>query len=74
VIIAALGDAMAFIARDPDKAADIYITSESSKIAKQDVLEALTDGTMVYSVAPSGVMKFARVMAKTGQIKNEPKS
>ncbi len=74
VIIAALEDAMAFIARDGDKAADIYIKSESSKIAKQEVLEALTDGTMIYSVAPSGLMKFARFMAKTGQLKNEPKS
>jgi NitT/TauT family transport system substrate-binding protein len=74
VVIAALEHAMVFIAHDPDKAADIYIKSESSKIAKQDVVEMLTDGTMVYSVAPSGFMKFVRFMARTGQIKNEPKS
>jgi sulfonate transport system substrate-binding protein len=34
----------------------------------------LTDGSMVYSLTPSGFMKFAGFMAKVGQIKNEPKS
>jgi NitT/TauT family transport system substrate-binding protein len=74
VIIAALEDAMAFISNDADKAADIYIKSESSKVAKEDVVQQLTDGSMVYSIAPSGFMTFARFMAKTGQLKNEPKS
>ena len=34
----------------------------------------LTDGTMSYSVTPSGILKFARFQARIGQIKNEPKS
>jgi NitT/TauT family transport system substrate-binding protein len=29
---------------------------------------------MSYSVAPSGVERYARFMARTGQLKNEPKS
>jgi ABC-type nitrate/sulfonate/bicarbonate transport system substrate-binding protein len=74
VIIAALEDAMAFIASDPGKAADIYMKSESSTVAKEDVVQQLTDGSMVYSMAPSGFMTFARFMAKSGQLKNEPKS
>jgi NitT/TauT family transport system substrate-binding protein len=74
-VLAALEKAIAFIAREPDKAADIYLKFEpSAKIAKQDVLEMLTDGSMSYSVAPSGVERYARFMARTGQLKNEPKS
>lgn len=74
-VLAALEEAIAFIAREPDKAADIYLKFEpSAKIAKQDVLEMLTDGSMSYSVAPSGVERYARFMARTGQLKNEPKS
>jgi len=74
VIIAALEDAIVFIASDPNTSADIYLKSEASKIAKEDVREMLTDGSMVYSMAPNGFMKFARFMAKTGQLKNEPDS
>jgi len=73
--IAALEEAMVFIAREPDKAADIYLQFEpSAKVTKQDVLGMLTDGTMTYSVTPSGILQFARFQARTGQIKNEPRS
>src|SRR5262249_22268835 len=72
VIIAALEDAIEFIAKDPDKAADIYLKSEASNMPKTDVTGMLTDGSIMYSVAPTGIMKFARFMAKTGQIKNVP--
>jgi NitT/TauT family transport system substrate-binding protein len=73
-VIAAIEDAMAFIAKDPDAAADIYIKSESAKIAKPEVLAMLQDGTMLYSVAPTGIMKFATFMAMTGELKSKPKS
>lgn len=73
-IVAALDDAHDFIAKDPDAAADIYIKSESSKMPKAQVLAMLTDGTIIYSVAPTGIAKFAHFMAETGEIKNEPKS
>ena len=74
-VVAGLDDAMAFIAREPDKSADIYLKFEpSAKITKQDVLEMLADGSLSYSVTPGGLMKFARFLAKTGQLKNEPKT
>ena len=73
-IIAALEDAIDFIAKNPDKAADVYLASEASTMPKSDVTGMLTDGSTLYSVTPTGVIKFARFMAKTGQIKNEPKS
>jgi NitT/TauT family transport system substrate-binding protein len=74
VIIAALEDAMDFIAKNPDKAADVYLASEAARMSKDDVMGMLTDGSVAYSVAPTGIMQFARFMAKTGQIKTEPKS
>jgi NitT/TauT family transport system substrate-binding protein len=74
VIVAALEDAMDFIAKNPDQAADIYLKSEASNMPKGDVTAMLTDGSIIYSVAPTGIMTFARFMAKTGQLKNEPKT
>jgi NitT/TauT family transport system substrate-binding protein len=73
-VIAALDDAMAFVAKEPDKAADIYIKSEASKTPKSDVLSMITDGSIVYAVAPTGLMKFATFMAKTGELRGAPRS
>jgi NitT/TauT family transport system substrate-binding protein len=74
VVIAAIEDAMAYLARDPGSAADIYIQSESSKTPKDDIVGMLTDGSIVYSVAPTGLVKLAAFMAKSGEIKTVPNS
>jgi NitT/TauT family transport system substrate-binding protein len=73
-VIEALDDAVAFIAKEPDKAAAIYLQTESAKVSKAEVMSMLGDGSMIYSVTPSGVMKYARFMAKTGWIKHEPQA
>ena len=74
VLIAAVEDGMAFLAREPLTAADIYLKSEASKAAADDVVGMLTDGSIVYSVAPTGLMKLAAFMAKTGELKTAPTS
>jgi NitT/TauT family transport system substrate-binding protein len=74
VVIAALEDAMAFIAKEPDKAADVYIKAQSSKTPKDQVVPMLKDGSILYSVTPAGVMRYATFMAKTGELKTAPKS
>jgi NitT/TauT family transport system substrate-binding protein len=74
VIIAALEDAMDFIAKNPDESADVYPSSEAANMSKGDVVGMLSDGAVAYLVAPTGIMQFARFMAKTGQIRDEPKS
>jgi NitT/TauT family transport system substrate-binding protein len=74
VVIAAVEDAMAFIAKEPDKAADVYIKAQAAKTPKDQVLPMLQDGSIVYAVTPAGVMKYATFMAKTGELKNTPKS
>jgi ABC-type nitrate/sulfonate/bicarbonate transport system substrate-binding protein len=71
---AALEDAIGFIRGNPDEAADIYVRSQASNVARADILAQLTDGSMVYSTAPSGFARFARFMAKAGLIANEPAS
>jgi NitT/TauT family transport system substrate-binding protein len=73
-VIAAVEDGMAFIAHDPGAAADIYLKSEVAKTPKDDVIELLTDATIVFSVAPTGLMKLANFMAKTGELKLAPNS
>jgi NitT/TauT family transport system substrate-binding protein len=74
VVIAAVEDGMAFLAHDPGKAADIYIQAESSKTPKDDIVGMLTDGSIVYAASPTGLMKLASFMAKTGELKAAPAS
>jgi NitT/TauT family transport system substrate-binding protein len=73
-ILAALEDAIGFIQSNPGAAADIYVRSQASNVAKAEILAQLTDGSMVYSTAPSGFERFARFMAKAGLIGSEPAS
>jgi NitT/TauT family transport system substrate-binding protein len=74
VVIAAIEDGMAFMAKDPGKSAELYIQSENSKTPKDDIVGMLTDGSIVYSVAPAGLMRLASFMAKTGELKTVPNS
>jgi len=74
VVIAAAEDGMKFIAQEPAAAADIYLKSEASKTPKEDVVELLTDGSIVFSVAPAGLLKLARFMVETGELRAAPNS
>jgi NitT/TauT family transport system substrate-binding protein len=71
-LVAAIEDAMAFIAKHPNDATEIYLSAEPVKVAKEDVLASLD--RMGYAVEPRGLMRFAQFMAKVGNIKNEPSS
>lgn len=68
----ALGDAMTYIREHTAEAADIYIASEHSKLAKDDVKIMLTDGSTDYDVRPHGLKKFADFMVKVGMMKQAP--
>ena len=74
VVIAAVEDGMKFIAQNPGAAADIYLKAEASKTPRDDVAGLLTDGSIVFSVAPTGLQKLAAFMVKTGEIKAAPPS
>lgn len=66
-------DAMAYIRQHPAEAADIYIASEHSKLAKDDVKTMLTDGSTEFDVRPHALKKFADFMVKIGMMKQAPK-
>jgi NitT/TauT family transport system substrate-binding protein len=73
-VIAATEDAMSLIASEPTRAADIYLASEASTISKEDVVDMLTNGSILYSVAPIGLMKLATFVVKTGELRAPPRS
>ena len=74
VLIAAVEDGITYLAHEPIPAADAYLRAESSRLPRADVIGMLTDGSIVYAVAPTGLMKLAAFMVKTGEIKTAPAS
>src|SRR5580704_6691145 len=74
VLIAAVEDGITYLAHEPMPAADAYLKAESSRLPRDDVIGMLTDGSIVFSVAPTGLMKLAAFMVKTGELKTAPAS
>jgi len=74
VLIAAVEDGITYLAHEPIPAADAYLRAESSRLPRADVIGMLTDGSIVFSVAPTGLMKLAAFMVKTGELKTAPAS
>jgi NitT/TauT family transport system substrate-binding protein len=74
VLIAAVEDGITYLAHEPMPAAEAYLRAESSRLPRDDVIGMLTDGSIVFSVAPTGLMKLAAFMAKTGELKTAPAS
>jgi NitT/TauT family transport system substrate-binding protein len=57
----------------PVDATAIYLkAARAAKIGQDDVAEMLRGGTMTYAVTPTGIMQFARFMAKTRRLKAAP--
>jgi NitT/TauT family transport system substrate-binding protein len=72
--VAALSDAAKFIAANPDKAADIYIRVNDSKIDRNLLLKILRDPQVQFKTAPQNTLGLAQFMYRVGAIRNEPKS
>ncbi|WP_321857630.1 ABC transporter substrate-binding protein [Paraburkholderia tropica] len=72
--VAALADAAHLISTDPEKAADIYIRVNRSKIDRNLLLKILRDPQVQFKTAPQNTMPLAQFMYRTGAIRNEPKS
>jgi NitT/TauT family transport system substrate-binding protein len=72
--VAALADAAHLIATDPEKAADIYIRVNDSKIDRNLLLKILRDPQVQFKTAPQNTLGLAQFMYRTGAIRNEPKS
>lgn len=72
--VAALADAAHLISTDPEKAADIYIRVNGSKIDRNLLLKILRDPQVQFKTAPQNTLPLAQFMYRTGAIRNEPKS
>ncbi len=73
-VLMGLDDAMRLWKENPRRAAEIYLASEPAKLAIEDVVEILRDGSTIPQVAPQGVMALAAFMTKTGMLKTPPRS
>jgi NitT/TauT family transport system substrate-binding protein len=67
--LAALHDAMTFIAAHPDQAAAIYLKAEHSNLPANLIEGCLKDPTMVFNTAPSNTTALSDFMARTGRLK-----
>jgi NitT/TauT family transport system substrate-binding protein len=72
--VAALDEAMTFIAQNPRRAAEIYIKEEKSKASVESILKMIKDPDIVFTTTPQRVMKYAEFMHKTGAVEQEPAS
>jgi NitT/TauT family transport system substrate-binding protein len=73
--IAAMKDAMALIAAEPQRAAAIYIRAEKSKLAPEFIAAVLGDkGAIAFSLAPRESQPIAEFLARIGALKTKPAS
>lgn len=70
--LAALGEAMDLIKRDPARAAEIYIKEEKSNLSADFIVKMIKDPENVFTTAPQNIMKYAEYMHRTGAVENRP--
>ncbi|TXN45655.1 ABC transporter substrate-binding protein [Methylobacterium sp. WL18] len=71
-ILAGMEDAVSLIRSDPRRAAAIYLASEQVQIDQAQVESTLTDGSLVYGVAPKDMVNLAKAMAAQGLLRKVP--
>jgi NitT/TauT family transport system substrate-binding protein len=72
--IAAMNEANALIAKDKQKAAEIYIAVGKQKSSVEEIVKILNDPNSKFSTVPDGTMKYADFMSRVGTIKAKPAS
>ena len=71
--VAAMKDAMALIAEDPQRAAAIYIKYEKSKLAPDLIAAVLADkASLRFSLAPEQSLPIAEFLARINAIRTKP--
>ena len=69
----AIAEANDFITQNPRRAAEIYVTTAKSKVPVEEIERQISKEN-VYTLTPTGVMKFADFMHRTGLIAQRPGS
>lgn len=70
----ALDEAAKFITAEPEKAADIYIRANASKIDRDLLLKVIRNPEVAFKIAPQNTLGLGQFMHRVGAIKNEPKT
>jgi len=73
-VAAALDDALALIARDPRRAARIYLEVSGEKITVDELVAFMTKPGNSYDRTPRGMLRAAQFMHRIGLINAEPTS
>jgi sulfonate transport system substrate-binding protein len=73
-ILAALGEASEYIARDKRGAAELYLKATKEKISPDELTAMLESPGYIFAQAPNGTLKYAEQMFRTGVIKTRPSS
>ncbi len=68
----ALAEANEFITNNPRRAAEIYVSAARSKSSVEAIEKQVREN--VYTLTPTGVMKFAEFMARAGMLAQKPGS
>lgn len=71
---AALSEALDFINKSPLEAARIFVEQEKSKETPEAILGYMKEPGVRFVIYPTGLVTYARFMAKTGLIKKLPTS
>jgi len=72
--VAAVEEAMRRIAADPARAADVYLKNEPSKLPPEFYVDLIKDPENAFSAVPTGIIRYAEFMHRTGQLKSMPSS
>ncbi|HXX83621.1 MAG TPA: ABC transporter substrate-binding protein [Casimicrobiaceae bacterium] len=72
--VAAMNEANALIAKDPKKAAEMYLAVSKQKGSLDEIIKILSDPNSKFSTMPNGTMKYAEFMFRVGTIKARPAS
>ncbi len=70
----ALDEAARFITADPEKAADIYIKANTSRIDRDLLLKVITNPEVSFKIAPQNTLGLGQFMHRVGAIKTAPKT
>jgi NitT/TauT family transport system substrate-binding protein len=72
--VEALKEATDFVNERPAEAAKLYVASEKSRSTPEEILAIMKQEGLRYTMAPTGLAKFAGFMQKIGMIKSVPGS
>lgn len=72
-VVAAISEAIAFIVKEPRRAAEIYVVHTQSTLTPDQVYEMLQNPEIRYSMTPLRIMEYARFMGATGRLRNMPR-